>query len=634
MSNMTYENYEQLHLFSTFRKNAIMWYPFDANKKILHLGSQAGVLSNYLCKKGKVYCIEDNKYYNQINKENNPEVIIYDYIYFIKEFDIKVDYIIIEGYLDRIDNKKEVLEKCISLLNEEGKIFILTDNKLGIKYFAGNRDKNIESEFGNITTDNNLYSKKQWEQLLKEYNLNYKFYYPYPSYEFAEYIFSSTPSKTDINKACLSFNKYRVSYFNEINALQNLIDSKYFEDFTNSYLIIINGIKNIKYTKFARERKKEYQIYTNILTNKTVEKVAVYSKGIDHINRIYDFYEMFSNNNKNSDIKYCPVKKQDNKLLFDFIEGISLEKIIEKNVKDKDLKSIINNIKIIEKIITVGNKKEFKESELFNDIFSKQKYDLLNNQECYEFCNIDLIFDNIIVNDFYNVIDYEWVFNCIIPKSFIIFRTIFHSPSLSKLTTDERNSLYEEFGISKDLWDLYLKMEISFQKYVSDNKLEDVHKDFDCKTIRNNNLKNLKIFNCKQNDYLQIIEIDSSNYDLLFKINTNDDIELSLDKKAIIKIEGIYLDDKPITEFETNADLVKGNDYYFYHQPKIFITNNYNKLVRIKGICYYYGESCIDNIIQLSKDNEHLLQQNNELINKLNKLYKNIIVRIIAKIGE
>lgn len=40
-----FENYNQFHLLSTLRKNTIMWYPFKNNSKILHIGSEAGILT-------------------------------------------------------------------------------------------------------------------------------------------------------------------------------------------------------------------------------------------------------------------------------------------------------------------------------------------------------------------------------------------------------------------------------------------------------------------------------------------------------------------------------------------------------------------------------------------------------------
>lgn len=638
---MNYENYEQLHLFSTFRKNVIMWYPFKKNKKFLHLGSQAGVLTNYLCTKGEVYCVDSNLENNILNQQLNKEAKIYNYtsLQFINDFNEKVDYILIEGYLDEKENKKEILDKCLSLLNKDGQILILTDNKLGIRYFSGAKDKYVKEEFDNITQYNRLYTKKQWDALLELYSFKYKYYYPYPSYEFAEYIFSKTPSRSDINKEYLSFNSYRFSYFNEVTVLHQLIDSNYFEDFSNSFLIIIDGQSDIIYTKFARERKKEYQIYTNIVDNtedKYVEKTPVYELGNKHIEQIYEYYNLFVKSNKNKKIHCCPLKIENNKLVFDFIDGMSLEKMVEKDVEKNDLLAIEEKLQIVDEIISIGQKCLFEESETFKNIFSDRDYSLLNNQECYDFCNIDLIFDNILVNDYYNVIDYEWVFHCKIPKTFILFRTIFHSPALGKLDKEKKNYLYQKYGIDQELYDLYLQMEIAFQNYVSDNKLEDMSTKFNCVTLKyKNSLDRIKIFQCNQGGYMQEKKIvDQLNYDVSFSVQKDKDIEIFLGKKAILKIEDIYLDNFKTTEFETNADLVKGNDYYFYNRPKIKIKNNQNELVRIKGMCYYYGESYVDNIIQLTINNEELVKQNTKMQNRIEKLRKHLFVKVIEKIGE
>ena len=86
-------------------------------------------------------------------------------------------YIIIKDFCKRdVDKLKEVVEK----LNENGKILILMNNRLSIRRVCINNSK---------TED--LYSKKEIEELLDKMGLTYKkFYYPLPSCEMTNVIFT------------------------------------------------------------------------------------------------------------------------------------------------------------------------------------------------------------------------------------------------------------------------------------------------------------------------------------------------------------------------------------------------------------------------------------------------------------
>lgn len=643
-----YENYNQFHLLSTLRKNAIMWYPFKNNSKILHIGSEAGILTEFLCTKGEVFCINENIDLNTINQIRNPRAHIYNYSIpkFISDFNQKVDYVVIEGLLDTISNKKDVLTKCQNILNEDGQIIVLTNNKLGIQYFSGAKDNIISNDFDNILSKNNLYTKKQWCELLDNLKLKYQFYYPYPNYEFSEYIFSNTPNVSDINRSLSIFEGYRNEYFDEVKAMRHIIEMGSFEDFTNSYMIIINASCPIKYTKFARERKKIYQIYTSIVNrndDKYVVKIPIYDIGKEHMNHIYETYERFKSINKYNNIAYCPVIKDNNNLIFNFIKGKTLEELINEDVEKNNVYEIEKKLDIVDKIISIGECTPFKVNESFLEIFTNQDYSILNNKECYEITNIDLILDNILVNDCYNVIDYEWILDCQVPKSFIMFRTIFHSHALSKLPKDILDRIYQRYGISKDLGRIYLNMEVHFQEYVSNFKLENIYKDLQCVKLPIRNEKNrVKIFRCIQKSIEQKqIVVDSLNYDLTFNINKEQNLKIELGEMAILKIEKIKLGDTAVSDFTTNAVLINGNDYYFDSKPIIEIQNNGNELVKIEGICYYYGETEVSDILRLTLDNDNLLKKckelnrcNENLNNHIEKLRKHFVVKLIDKIGD
>ncbi|MFR3431553.1 MAG: hypothetical protein ACLTTH_16385 [Holdemanella porci] len=68
----------------------------------------------------------------------------------------------------------------------------------------------------------------------------------------------------------------------------------------------------------------------------------------------------------------------------------------------------------------------------------------------YVFVDIDIILENVVLtenNKFY-ILDYEWVFDCTVPISFILYRAILHSMAISELPDEQIDELYKRYGIS------------------------------------------------------------------------------------------------------------------------------------------------------------------------------------------
>ncbi len=75
-----------------------------------------------------------------------------------------------------------------------------------------------------------------------------------------------------------------------------------------------------------------------------------------------------------------------------------------------------------------------------------------------------------------------------------------------------------------------------------------------------------------------------------------------------------------ISVFKTNAFFVINDDYYFIETPKISVPNQESGLLEIDFFMYYYGEDCIDNIINLIDANHRLNQELSEI--KESKIYR------------
>lgn len=600
--NQVRSDYKEFYNDIKYRTNIFEWYPFKKDAKILYVGDSSILISYFL------QCIQTDLFnLNTINQQ--------------------FDYIIVDGELDHVEDKESVLHDLLNKRNSKGQLIILTNNKLALRYFAGVKEYESNEFFGHLKKHSNLYSKKQWDQLFLKMSLNAQYYYPYPDYCLTTQILSDEWLTSNINLQYEDCHDFRYRLFNEHEALQSLVDSKDFSTFSNSFMIIVSNQKNpIVYSKISSERKDEFKICTNIIKQEDefiVEKIALKPSGIQHFNKIYQFYKKVRTNDL---FTYCPVKFVDNKLIFDFIKGENLETIVDQYVKHNQFDKVLETMDLLYKMNSSASIVHFEENQEFLDVFGKQDQTLLLNEKCIRFCDIDVILENVILTDEnkYFILDYEWVFDCTVPISFIMYRAILHSIAISKLKREEIELIYEHYGITKELRKVYLAMEESFQHYVSDVKIGDYFDSL------NNQVIDLR--QEQERDFLDILIDDKK--DTLFNSKQmhyekeigKDDVDIAFGKKAIFKLSSIKINGNLISHFDTNATFVINDDYYFIEAPKIHVPNQESGLLEIDFFMYYYGEDCIDNIINLISANHNLNQELNQIKNsKIYRLTKNKI---------
>lgn len=599
-------NYKKFYNQIKYRTNVFEWYPFKMNSSLLYIGDSPILIDFF---EGKF-----DLTVSEISEIDSIKNTLFNYV-------------VIDGVFDVLDKKKESLSKVLSMMYPMGEIIILANNRLALRYFAGVKEFESDDFFGHLKRTNLLYSKRQWESLCKDLSLNYKFYYPYPDYLLTTQVLSDAWLTSNINLKFEDYHSFRYELFNENEALQSLIDSGDFSVFSNSFMIVIsNKQSDIVYSKISTERKDEFKICTNIVKKNEgyiVEKVALTEKGIQHFNEINEFYKNSQKQNEKW-FKYCPVRQIDNKLIFDFIDGQNLESLVDLYVKNNDFDKVFKTMDLLYEIISDGIIESFNVNEEFLNVFGNHDFELLSNEKSIRFCDIDIILENVVMakNKKFYILDYEWVFDCTLPISFILYRAILHSMAISKLPSEQIDKLYKRYGISTELRGLYLSMEEHFQNYVSDKKISDYYTQLNSQVIelsKEQNREFLDIF-VKQNINIEKNTLFNSKQ-IHFEQEVNDcDIIIQLGKKAIFKINDIKINDNLISNFQTNASFVINNDYYFLEIPQIQISNREKGLLKMNFYLFYYGEDCINDIINLIEMNHNLNKELYEL--KRSKIYR------------
>lgn len=170
----------------------------------------------------------------------------------------------------------------------------------------------------------------------------------------------------------------------------------------------------IKYIKFNTNRKQQYQIETCICEENNeifVKKIALNEKAQIHICTIYENYKILSNIYGSKHIADCTMENK-SILRIKYVKGELLS--------DKMALALDNNdTETFYKLLSF-----YKECILKGEIKNNSHFSLVEANEVNRNTNIDLTFDNIIMdNGNYIVIDYEWLYSNI-PKKFVLYRAI------------------------------------------------------------------------------------------------------------------------------------------------------------------------------------------------------------------
>lgn len=181
----------------------------------------------------------------------------------------------------------------------------------------------------------------------------------------------------------------------------------------------------VKYTKFSDERCKDFCIKTVIAEDNnalTVYKEAIYPEGIGHINRfVYNKEQLI----KYYDIKLCDVQVCGERAIFEYINGELLEDRYCKAAEAGD-KEAFGKLLREHKKYAIGNSENitvFCQSDEYREVFGDGS--IFEGKPALHLSNYDAIASNIVyTNDQPVFIDYEWVFDFVVPQDVVIYHCI------------------------------------------------------------------------------------------------------------------------------------------------------------------------------------------------------------------
>lgn len=321
-------------------------------------------------------------------------------------------------------------------LTANGRILILSYNRLGLCFFAGVPEQHTHSYFEGIEgyplkDSYPTYSKEEWESILSCTDYRYRFFYPYPNHQAPQEIFSDdTICSYGYGRSCVNVFGRRYRLFDENFVARSLSNADVMADFANSFAIELNARDPfILYAKYSLNRKEEYRILTSVIEEdekRYVTKRALSSSGQNHINQVY-------NNTKNDELHLLPASMLDGRTIaYNYLDAPSLEDQMLLALQAHDAGRMAQLWQMCYDFISEGAKIQSYCSEQFAEVFGIENLEGDTVRDlCVSPANVDLILENIyLVPDEKNVdadfvaIDGEWIFDFAVPVAFIFWRAI------------------------------------------------------------------------------------------------------------------------------------------------------------------------------------------------------------------
>ncbi|MCU0614224.1 MAG: hypothetical protein MUD09_03970 [Desulfobacterales bacterium] len=235
------------------------------------------------------------------------------------------------------------------------------------------------------------------------------------------------------------------------------------------------------YIKYSRNRFPRFQIETSVINDhstKYVVKRALSEKAYPHIESIYQGFNIFKDAILDDRIKQpAIIGKQNDRIVFEFIEGTNLNHSIFASFFRKDRRRYLEGIDKYHKLLfdslkTVTQFHLTKETDVF---FKDTDIDLIDKEKFFfPYAFIDVAPDNFIEtsDESYYFIDYEWILPAMFPVSFVFFRSLFlfYVLKADKYGIEKFlpfDDLMGRYGISRRQIDQYTRIEKNIQNHVS-----------------------------------------------------------------------------------------------------------------------------------------------------------------------
>lgn len=276
-------------LVNGIQKGLLQWYDFKSGSNVLYIGDENAPLAQMLSEKElQVISMPLETAADESRQQGHDG-------YF--------DYIICIEALEKQSDPTIFLEMFRRLLRCGGTLLLGMNNRMGIRYFCGDRDIHTNRCFDGIEGYKRAYTKKEdiftgrsysmaeLKDLLKNAGWDkYCFYSVFSDLTNPTLIYSEKflPNEDLSNRLIPFFHHPQTVFMDERMLYGDLIDNGMFHQMANAYLIecTLNGaLSDIDHVTCSMDRGRERALFTIIHHSGIVEKRAAYSEGRRRLER-------------------------------------------------------------------------------------------------------------------------------------------------------------------------------------------------------------------------------------------------------------------------------------------------------------------------------------------------------------
>lgn len=267
----------------------------------------------------------------------------------------KYDYIMIMSAIERtanIEDAKGLLNSIRALLKDNGTLLLGMDNRLGIRYFCGDRDiytgRNFDgienyvraqvSDFDLMTGRN--FAKDEILDILEAAGFTFhRFYSVFPVLDRPQILFAEdyVPVESLDTRIFPQYNYPDTVFLEEERLYNTLIRNGMFHTMANGFLIecpLEGNFSNARQITVSADRGKENAAYTIIRRDNKVQKKAMYREGEKKLSELLENHKYLSDHGIHM-VEILPEKKG---LIMPYINAMSaVEYLRSLLVRDKEI---------------------------------------------------------------------------------------------------------------------------------------------------------------------------------------------------------------------------------------------------------------------------------------------------------
>lgn len=448
---------------------AFNWYEFDHQGTALYIDAHRDNLIDLLCRRCKrvTVMVKDFERFQMLKKKYTKTENL---LFVTRLDDILYDYIIGMDGIEYEENPVKQLQNWTAYLKPQGKLLLSCDNRYGLQYFCGSKEKHTGISYMGINgyykdtpvirekdifkeKKGTSFSKLELEKLLQAAGCDsYKFYYPVPDDKMPQMIF--TDGWIDGAHVMERLIDYHYSDENmqgmEHRILKDVIEGGALPFLSDSFIIEIapqGNFSDIQYAVITTDRGKTYGMATTVRSGDIVYKRPLWKEGEEQLKKLYGYTEGLYN-------KKVPILKGILKedaaglyLEMPFVHGENLSCVLDYFVaEDKE-----QFLHIFDEIYAAIQKSYLQGAEgkgrVFLDLAPCNCFYLKDNPEGEKL----LFYDQEFVTDNGSL-------------EFAMFRTIKYYFAASKIAGNdmEIQYLYDRYGIRSDMIEDFEKKEQDF----------------------------------------------------------------------------------------------------------------------------------------------------------------------------